>query len=67
MAPSTDGNSLGSTDALADEMGLPIEVATPCLITYRSVGVGVFGFVMRWAGMVRMLIREEVNTINANA
>jgi len=36
------------TDA---EVNIPDEIAKPCLITYRSVGVGVFGFVMRWAGM----------------
>ena len=36
------------TDA---DVNIPDEIAKPCLITYRSVGVGVFGFVMRWAGM----------------
>lgn len=33
------------------DVNIPDEIAKPCLITYRSVGVGVFGFVMRWVGM----------------
>ena len=33
------------------DLNVPDEIARPCLITYRSVGVGIFGFVMRWAGM----------------
>jgi hypothetical protein len=35
----------------AAELGLPMSVAHPTLMSYRSVGIGVFGAVMRYAGM----------------
>ena len=35
----------------SSDLNIPDEIAKPCLITYRSIGVGIFGFVMRWAGM----------------
>ena len=40
-----------SSEELAQEMGVPLHIAQPALVTYRSVGIGVFGAVMRFAGM----------------
>jgi hypothetical protein len=39
------------TDLVADIVGLPIAIAEPTLVTYRSVGIGLFGVVMRFGGM----------------
>ena len=35
----------------SSDLNIPDEIAKPCLITYRSIGVGIFGFAMRWVGM----------------
>jgi hypothetical protein len=40
-----------SSNEIAAEHGIPMSVAQPTLVAYRSVGIGVFGAVMRWAGM----------------
>ena len=40
-----------STSALVAQLGLPWAVADPALVTYRSVGIGLFGVLMRFAGM----------------
>jgi len=40
-----------STDALIAQIGIPSDVAEPTLVTYRSVGIGLFGVVMRYGGM----------------
>jgi hypothetical protein len=40
-----------TSEEKAAEQGLPIMMAHPTLMTYRSVGIGVFGAVMRFAGM----------------
>ena len=39
------------TQCLADDMGMPMEVAAPAMIVYRSTGIGIFGVVGRWVGM----------------
>lgn len=39
------------TDLVADRVGLPYSIAEPALVTYRSVGIGIFGVVMRFSGM----------------
>jgi hypothetical protein len=39
------------TDVVALRVGVPKALAEPTLVTYRSVGIGVFGVVMRFAGM----------------
>jgi len=49
----TDQNYRISSEELADELGLPMSLAQPALVAYRSIGIGVFGAVMRWGGMVR--------------
>ena len=36
---------------LSEEAGLPVNVAISSMVVYRSVGIGVFGVFMRWAGM----------------
>ena len=43
---------LSSSEELAAELGLPMSVVQPALVGYRSVGIGLFGAVMRWGGMV---------------
>jgi hypothetical protein len=40
-----------SSEELAAEIGLPMSIAQPALVGYRSVGIGTFGAIMRWAGM----------------
>eukprot|EP00977_Amphora_coffeiformis_P013216 scaffold3408_cov129-Amphora_coffeaeformis.AAC.11 len=42
---------ISSAQETADELGLPWNVANPALVAYRSVGIGVFGAFMRFAGM----------------
>mmetsp|Transcript_22226 Transcript_22226/g.61935 ORF Transcript_22226/g.61935 Transcript_22226/m.61935 type:complete len:359 (-) Transcript_22226:1548-2624(-) len=39
------------TDLVAEQAGLPLSIAEPTLVTYRSIGIGMFGVVMRFAGM----------------
>jgi hypothetical protein len=39
------------SDLVAERAGLPLAVAEPTLVTYRSFGIGIFGVVMRFAGM----------------
>ena len=39
------------TQVVAEEFGLPMEVTRPALVTYRSLGIGVFGTFMRFVGM----------------
>jgi len=52
----TDQNYRISSEELADELGLPMSIAQPALVAYRSIGIGVFGAVMRWGGMVRAVV-----------
>jgi hypothetical protein len=40
-----------SSEEIAYEIGLPMAVAQPALVGYRSVGIGAFGAIMRWGGM----------------
>jgi hypothetical protein len=40
-----------TSEEKAADLGLPRNVAHPTLMTYRSVGIGVFGVVIRYAGM----------------
>ncbi|CAB9511442.1 expressed unknown protein [Seminavis robusta] len=40
-----------SSAALAAQLNLPASVADPALLTYRSVGIGCFGVLMRFGGM----------------
>jgi hypothetical protein len=42
---------LTPSELTADELGLPWKVAQPTLVVYRSTGIGVFGALMRFAGM----------------
>ena len=44
-------NKMSTAQEKADELGLPWTVANPALVTYRSIGIGVFGAFMRFAGM----------------
>jgi hypothetical protein len=39
------------TAVVAEETGLPLSIAAPTMVGYRSFGIGIFGVVMRWAGM----------------
>ena len=39
------------TEVKAELVGLPMAVVEPTLVTYRSVGIGCFGVVMRFSGM----------------
>jgi hypothetical protein len=39
------------TEVKAELAGLPMAVVEPTLVTYRSVGIGCFGVVMRFSGM----------------
>ena len=39
------------TDLVAERVGLPLSIAEPTLVTYRSVGIGLFGVAMRFTGM----------------
>ena len=41
---------------------LPTEVIEPVLVSYRSVGIGLFGVVMRWAGMPLEKIALFINS-----
>lgn len=43
--------TLSSSEETAYSIGLPFSLAQPALVGYRSVGIGVFGAVMRWIGM----------------
>ena len=40
-----------STLIKAENIGLPVSVAEATLVTYRSVGIGIFGTIMRFTGM----------------
>ena len=40
-----------SSEETAADVGLPWTVAQPALVTYRSMGIGVFGATMRYVGM----------------
>jgi hypothetical protein len=40
-----------NSEETAADVGLPWSVAQPTLLAYRSVGIGVFGAVMRYGGM----------------
>lgn len=40
-----------TSEEIAAQVGLPNAVAQPTLVAYRSAGIGVFGAVMRFAGM----------------
>lgn len=44
-------SKISSAQETADELGLPWNVANPCLVAYRSTGIGVFGAFMRFVGM----------------
>jgi hypothetical protein len=39
------------TELVASRVGLPVSIAEPALVTYRSAGIGVFGVIMRFTGM----------------
>lgn len=41
----------GTTELQAEAIGMPLAVVEPTLVTYRSVGIGLFGVVMRYGGM----------------
>jgi hypothetical protein len=43
--------ALLSSSALAAELGLPVSITDPSLMMYRSVGIGLFGVLMRFGGM----------------
>jgi len=53
MAEDDDPGYRLSSEELADELGLPMNIVQPALVGYRSVGIGLFGAIMRWGGMVR--------------
>ena len=40
-----------SSEEMAADVGLPMRIAQPTLVAYRSIGIGVFGAVMRYTGM----------------
>jgi hypothetical protein len=39
------------TELQAEAVGMPLAIVEPALVTYRSVGIGIFGCVMRFSGM----------------
>lgn len=39
------------TELQAEAVGLPLAIVEPTLVTYRSVGIGIFGVIMRFGGM----------------
>ena len=51
----------------ADALGLPWSVANPALVTYRSVGIGVFGAAMRFVGMPLEKIALFMNSSQVTA
>jgi len=50
-APSTAKVQRRDTDLVGERVGVPHSIAEPALVTYRSVGIGVFGVLMRFGGM----------------
>jgi hypothetical protein len=40
-----------NTVVKAEDMGLPVSVVEATLVTYRSIGIGMFGTIMRFTGM----------------
>lgn len=40
-----------SSEEIAANLGLPMDYVSSALVGYRSVGIGIFGAAMRWAGM----------------
>eukprot|EP00543_Licmophora_paradoxa_P000485 CAMPEP_0202446154 /NCGR_PEP_ID=MMETSP1360-20130828/4757_1 /ASSEMBLY_ACC=CAM_ASM_000848 /TAXON_ID=515479 /ORGANISM="Licmophora paradoxa, Strain CCMP2313" /LENGTH=348 /DNA_ID=CAMNT_0049062591 /DNA_START=41 /DNA_END=1087 /DNA_ORIENTATION=- len=53
MAPSQEEGTLQrhATEMHSDSTGMPHTVVESTLVTYRSVGIGIFGVLMRYAGM----------------
>jgi hypothetical protein len=51
MQPHKKNHHHESAEHIAATLGLPPSVAQSTLVTYRSVGIGVFGAVMRYGGM----------------
>jgi len=41
----------GHTELQAETAGMPLSIVEPALVAYRSAGIGLFGVVMRYAGM----------------
>lgn len=50
------------TDRMAASVGVPHSVAESALVTYRSVGIGLFGVVMRYANMPMEKIALYMNS-----
>jgi hypothetical protein len=48
---STSKTAIINPNASENEYGIPTSIIQPTLVGYRSVGIGVFGAVMRYAGM----------------
>ena len=39
------------TDLVAERIDMPMAIVEPTLVSYRAAGIGVFGVLMRYAGM----------------
>lgn len=50
------------TEIQAESIGLPLAVAETTLVTYRSVGIGLFGVLMRFGGMPLEKIALTLNS-----
>lgn len=50
------------SEQTAQELGLPMAVAQPALMTYRSIGIGCFGATMRLTGMPLEKIALFINS-----
>jgi hypothetical protein len=50
------------TELVANRVGLPVSIAEPTLVTYRSAGIGVFGVIMRFTGMPLEKIAVYMNS-----
>jgi hypothetical protein len=59
MTSSTDKRC---PDQLSAESGLPVSIAKPTLVAYRSIGIGVFGATMRYCGMPMEKIALYMNS-----
>jgi hypothetical protein len=59
MTSSTDKRC---PDQLSAQSGLPVSIAKPTLVAYRSIGIGIFGATMRYCGMPMEKIALYMNS-----
>jgi hypothetical protein len=51
MTASTTTNSSSSNSISSSSRNMPLSVIQPVIVTYRSIGIGIFGATMRYIGM----------------